>query len=245
MLIASLERIDDTQDLSRVATSRGGVRKDGADGLLGVDDEHTADGESNALGVDIRSVLVIDPTSSSAKNLDSLSRSLHVIGQSHFALLVTNDGKGEVATRNLVDILDPASMGLDGIGRETNQLDTTLLELRLQLCESTELGRAHGGVVFGMGEQNDPAITNKLVEVDWTSGGFGLEVGCSGAQAETMKAWLAKWTSTRTQIMFGLRESPGSFDLSCAARGCDGGVKNQGAARVDLPGGFFGHFDGR
>lgn len=61
MLVTSLERIDNAQDLGGVATSAGRVGEDSADGLLGVNDEDGADGESNALGVDVGSVLVVDP----------------------------------------------------------------------------------------------------------------------------------------------------------------------------------------
>ena len=44
--------------------------------------------------------------------------------------------------RKLVDILDPAAMRFDGVGGETDQLDATLGELRLELCECAELGGA-------------------------------------------------------------------------------------------------------
>jgi hypothetical protein len=49
VLVAGLERVDDAQHLGRVAASGGGVRENGADSLLGVDDENGADGEGNAL----------------------------------------------------------------------------------------------------------------------------------------------------------------------------------------------------
>lgn len=61
MLVTSLKRVDNAQDLGGVATSASRVGEDSADGLLGVDDEDRADGESNALGVDVGSVLVVDP----------------------------------------------------------------------------------------------------------------------------------------------------------------------------------------
>ena len=61
MLVAGLERVDDAQHLGGVASSAGGVGEDGADGLLRIDDEDAADREGNALGVDVGSVLVIDP----------------------------------------------------------------------------------------------------------------------------------------------------------------------------------------
>lgn len=61
VLIASLEGVDDTEDLGGVAAGGGGVGEDEADSLLGVDDEDAADGESNALGVDVGGVLVVQP----------------------------------------------------------------------------------------------------------------------------------------------------------------------------------------
>ena len=61
VLVASLERVDNAQNLGGVTASAGGVREDGADGLLGVDDEDRADGESNALGVNVGGILVVDP----------------------------------------------------------------------------------------------------------------------------------------------------------------------------------------
>ena len=61
VLVAGLEGVDDTEDLGGVAAGGGGVAEDGADLLLGVDEEDGADGESNALGVDVGGVLVVDP----------------------------------------------------------------------------------------------------------------------------------------------------------------------------------------
>ena len=61
VLVASLQRVDNTQNLSSVAASACWVGEDGADGLLGVDDEDGADGEGNTLGVDVGRVLVVDP----------------------------------------------------------------------------------------------------------------------------------------------------------------------------------------
>lgn len=61
VLVARLERVDDAEHLGRVAARRGGVREDETDRLLGVDDEDGADGESNALGVDVGRVLVVEP----------------------------------------------------------------------------------------------------------------------------------------------------------------------------------------
>lgn len=62
VLVAGLERVDDAEHLGGVAAGRGGVGEDGADGLLGVDDEDGADGEGDALGVDVGGVLVVKPS---------------------------------------------------------------------------------------------------------------------------------------------------------------------------------------
>jgi hypothetical protein len=154
VLVTSLKRVDNAENLSGVATSGSGVWEDCADGLLGVDDEDGADGESNALSVDVGGVLVVK----------------HVVLESDLALLVANDGELEAGARDLVDVLDPATVAVDGVGRETNELDTTLGELGLELSEGTELGGADGGVVLGVREQNHPLISNELVEVDGTGG---------------------------------------------------------------------------
>jgi hypothetical protein len=108
----------------------------------------------------------------------------HVIGIGNLTVLVTYDGERQLAARDLIDILDPSSMRLDGVSRETDQLDSTLSELRLELGESTELGGADWGVIFWMREEDNPLVTDELVEVDWAVGGLGLEVGCDGTQAE-------------------------------------------------------------
>ena len=61
MLVASLERVDNPQDFSSVTASASWVGKDGANGLLRVDDEDAADGERDPLLVDVGGVLVVNP----------------------------------------------------------------------------------------------------------------------------------------------------------------------------------------
>lgn len=63
MLVASLEGVDDAQDLGSVASGASWVREDGADGLLWIDDEYAANSERNALLVNVGGVLVVDPVS--------------------------------------------------------------------------------------------------------------------------------------------------------------------------------------
>jgi hypothetical protein len=61
VLVTGLQAVDDAQNFGGVAAGRGRVGEDGADGLLGVDDEDAADGEGDALAVDVGGVLVVDP----------------------------------------------------------------------------------------------------------------------------------------------------------------------------------------
>jgi len=168
VLVAGLKGVDDTEDLGGVAASRSRVRHDQSDGLLRVDDEDRADGECNALGVDVGGILVIK----------------HVIGICNLTFLVTDDGESELGARNLIDVLDPSSVRLNGVGRQTDQLNATLGELRLKLCKSAELGGANRSVILGVGEENDPVVADELVEIDGPGGGISLEVWSDGSEAE-------------------------------------------------------------
>ena len=78
-------------------------------------------------------------------------------------------------------------MRLDGVGGETNQLDAALAELRLKFRESAELSSADGSVILRVREQDDPAVTDELMEIDGAGCCFRLEVGGNGAQAETAR----------------------------------------------------------
>lgn len=139
VLVTSLERVHHTENLGGIASSGRGVAHDQADGLLGVNDEDGADGEGNALGVDIGGILVVN----------------HVVGVRDLAVLVANDGEAEVRASDLINVLDPALVRVDSVGRQTNELDAALLELGLEFGEGAELGRANRGVVCrGMSERS-------------------------------------------------------------------------------------------
>lgn len=110
--------------------------------------------------------------------------SLHVVKVGNLALLVGNDGEVDLGAGDILDVVDPALVGAEGVGRETDQLDAALLELGLKAGHLAELGGADGSVVLGVGEEDDPAVANELVEVNGTLGGVSLEVGGNRAQAE-------------------------------------------------------------
>jgi len=133
----------------------------------------------------------------------------HVIGVCDLSLLVTDDWEAQFAARDLIDILDPSSVRLDGVGRKTDQLDPTLGELRLELCERPELGGADGCVILWVGEENNPLVADEVVEIDRTLGGLCLEVGSNGTQAERSGSLFSR----HLEEFFGY--------LECEGRGLD------------------------
>lgn len=121
----------------------------------------------------------------SACGIGSTGRSSsHVIKVGDLALLVGNDGEVDLGAGDVLDIADPALVAAEGVGRETDELDAALGELRLEAGHLTELGGADGRVILGVGEEDDPVVANELMEVNGTLGGLGLEVGGNGAQTE-------------------------------------------------------------
>ena len=169
VLVASLKRVDDSENLSSIATSRGGVRQDCADDFLRVYDEDRSDGEGNALLIDIGSILLVQ----------------HVVQKSDLSLLVTDYGEPEISPADLIDVPDPLSVAVDGVGRQTDQLDTSSCELGLEFRECTQLGGAYGSEVFRVGKEDDPFVADEVVEVDGTLGGLSIKVGSNAAQADT------------------------------------------------------------
>lgn len=116
-----------------------------------------------------------------------LGANSHVVGKSDLPLLVTNDGETELGAGDLINVLDPATVALNCVCAQADELGVPLGELGLELGESTELGGADGGVVLGVGEEDDPVVANELVEVDGTTGGLSLEVGGGAAEAEGLR----------------------------------------------------------
>lgn len=104
-------------------------------------------------------------------------------------------------------------MAVDGVGAQANELCTTLGELRLELGESTELGGADRSVVLRVREQDNPVVTDELMEVDWAVGGLGLEVGGSAAETEA-----------RTEVMSAPETQAENFGAN-TKESCHGGVR--------------------
>ena len=170
LLIPRLQRIHHPQHLRRIPPRTGRIAHDQPNRLLRINHKHTPDRKSNPLLVHIRRVLMIQ----------------HIIQIRDLPLLVANDREPEIGPADLVDVLDPSRMGVDGVGGQADQLDAAFGELRLEFGEGAELGGADGGVVLRVGEEDDPGGVDELVEVDGAGGGVGLEVGRDGAEAEAV-----------------------------------------------------------
>lgn len=100
LLVARLQAINHAQHLAGVAARRRGVHHGEADLAGGVDDEDGADGEGDALGVDVVEVLRVE----------------HVVQEGDAALGVGDDGEGEGGAGEGVDVVDPAGVGGEVIG---------------------------------------------------------------------------------------------------------------------------------
>lgn len=140
VLVASLQRVDHPEHFGSITTGRGWIGQNQADGLLGIDDEHRADGESlardgqrrlntnwciqtyDALGVNIGRVLVVKPgwNCQLGKAREGQHGRAHVVEVGYLAVFVTDDRELQIAPRNLVDVLDPSRVAVDGVCRDTN-----------------------------------------------------------------------------------------------------------------------------
>ena len=63
-------------------------------------------------------------------------------------------------------------------------LDSASLKLRNELLNLAELGSAYRCVVRRMRKKNGPGIADKVVKLDFTSGGVRFEVGYSFSEVE-------------------------------------------------------------
>lgn len=89
-------------------------------------------------------------------------------------------------------------MALNCVCGQTDQFGATLCEFWLKLGECAELGRAYWSVVLWMGEENNPAVSDEVVEVDWASRCFSVEVWGDGPETERGSSFLGHVESVRT-----------------------------------------------
>lgn len=122
MLIPRLQAIHHPQHLGRISASARRIAHDQPNRLFGIDDEDAADRKGNALLIDIGGILVVE----------------HIIKIGYLAGFVADDGEAEGRAGNFVNVLDPATMALNGVGGEADELDAALGEFGFEFGKGTE-----------------------------------------------------------------------------------------------------------
>ena len=88
------------------------------------------------------SILHAESVSKIVLSAHSRSSHIHVVLERDLALLVADDWEAQLAPRDLIDVFDPATVALDRVCAQSNELDISFGEFRLELGECTEFGCA-------------------------------------------------------------------------------------------------------
>lgn len=96
----------------------------------------------------------------------------------------------------------PHALAVQLIARDADRLDTTLLELRRELGDFSELRRADGREVGRVREEDRPAVSEPFVEVDLALRRLRLEVRSLGAESLRVQRWTIDETHQRSLAHF-------------------------------------------
>src|SRR4051812_1519259 len=171
VLGGELDRVDDPEDLVEVPARGHRVVQDELDLLVGTDDEHRPHG-----GVVGRCARLRVARDGGRK---------HVVELRHLEVGIADHRIVRRGTLRLLDVLRPALVIVYRIDAEADDLDASLVELRLDARHVAELGRAHRREILRMREKNRHRIADPLVEVDRALGRLGGEVGCLVSDSQT------------------------------------------------------------
>ncbi len=128
----------------------------------------------------------------------------HVVKLGDLEIMVGDDRVVHLRALRLLDVGEPARMGLARVDAQADELGVALGELRLDLGHVAEFGRADRGEVLGMGKQDRPLVADPLVKVDLALRCFGGEVGSSVVEAKGHQKLL--WKIGSRQCEHGLRQ---------------------------------------
>ena len=152
-LRGELKGVDNSEHFVEVSASRGGVSDHQLDFLVGADHKYASDGEhGERLGVD------------------------HAVEIANCALGISNHREVHGTALSFTDILLPFDVRLDGIDRETDDLNIALLEFWLDLGDVAELSGANRGEVLRVRKEHTPAVSKPLVEVNRAQSGLGGKI---------------------------------------------------------------------
>src|SRR5262249_9639173 len=76
----------------------------------------------------------------------------------------------------LLDVGGPAGVAIEWIDRQSDNSNTALFKLRLDLGHVAKFSGAHRREVLRVGEQHGPGIADPVVEADITFGGLRLKI---------------------------------------------------------------------
>lgn len=160
VLGGELKRVNNANDLVKVAASGGGVED--------------AEGELAS-----RVGQVHGTSSEGDSGLVKFIRVEHAEGEGDLARLIGNNGEAEVTREVLagLDVGDPLLVAVNGVAAESSALNTTLLELLEVLGDSAELGGTDRGEVSRVAEKESPGSLEVLAEVNFSLGGVSLDLG--------------------------------------------------------------------
>lgn len=148
VLDRQLQRVNDTDDLIKVATRRGGVCHDQRNRLVGFEDVDAAHREREAFGVLVLGIQHSQLDGVFAGRI-AKERILKRVGVAH-----------------MFDVLDPSGVRRRVVAREAYQLDVARCEGRLALGGLPELRRADRRKVRGMHKDDAPRVAQVLVQIE-------------------------------------------------------------------------------
>ena len=169
MLRRELDRVDHSQDLVEIAARGHRVAQHQLDLLVGADDEDRAHG-------------LVGRGRAALGGAGLLGRQ-HIVELGDLKVAVADDGIVDLRALGLLDVGKPSAVAVDRIDAEPDQLGVALGEFGLDLGHVAEFRGADRREVLGMGEQDRPAVADKVVEVDRSLGGLRHKIGRSVVDA--------------------------------------------------------------
>ena len=163
MLGGELDGIEGAQNFVEVAAGAHGIAQGQLDLLVGTDDKDGPHG-----GVVVRRASFGGGAAFGGQ---------HVVELGDFEIGIANHGVVDFVALGFFDVGGPLGMAGHRIHANAEDFGVALGELGLQSGHVTEFGGADRSEVFGMGEQDRPAVADPVVKVDGALGGFGGEVG--------------------------------------------------------------------
>ena len=113
----------------------------------------------------------------------------HAVEGAHFPIWVCDHGEVNLVALGLLDVLLPPLMGFKGVHRQADDFDASFVELRFNFSNIPELGGADWCKIFGMREEDAPAVAQPFMKLDLPKGGVCFEVGGDIAKSDVPNGW--------------------------------------------------------